>query len=314
MLPIVPHDLDHLYAERSILERGLFARNTEKSYAQSWKRFSLWCQQAQRNSLPATTDTVSLYLTDLLDHGRKVSTAVNHTSGITHRHRINGYPTPVDQTIWSLLAGAQRLRLERPRQMEPLDVRQIRRISGILRSEGTREAFRDRGIIVLGFTSALRRATITELQLSDIEFTRQGVVIHVRHEKQDQRGKGRWIAVAAGKHPDTCLESCLRDWLRYRGSVEDGPLFTSVRHNRLRPLSPAAVGRIVKDAVQRISLDPSKFSGHSLRAGFCTAAAEAGVNPLLIAAHTGHTRLDTLKKYFRRRDLFRGNCSGRIGL
>lgn len=312
-VPAVTHDLAALYLQRSAIERNLKAANTLRSYADDWTSFSRFCAQTEQVSLPATPETVALYVTDLLGQGRKVSTAVRRTSGITDRHRANGYPTPVTDVVWALIAGARRMRREQPRQMQPLNVAQLRSISGLLRTDDTAESLRDRAVLVLGFTSALRRANITQLLLSDVTFAEQGVMIKVHHEKCDQEGRGRAIGVMGGQHSDTDLSTCLRGWLAHRG-VDEGPLFTTVREKAFRHLAPSTVGRIVKAGVRRIGLDPTRYAGHSLRSGFICEASLAGVSALVIAAHVGHRRIESLRRYFRPTDLFRGNASGQIGL
>jgi site-specific recombinase XerD len=183
----------------------------------------------------------------------------------------------------------------------------------MLAADGTPEAIRNRAVLVLGFTSALRRANITSLMLSDVDFTEQGVALRIRYGKCDQEGRGRSVAVVCGQHPDTCLTSCLRAWLAHRGTA-DGALFCAVGDRSLRNLAPSVVGRIVKAAVQRIGLDPTRYAGHSLRSAFITEAGLAGVSHLIIAAHTGHKRMDTLKKYFRPTDIWKANATGLLGL
>ncbi len=82
----------------------------------------------------------------------------------------------------------------------------------------------------------------------------------------------------------------------------------------MRRLETRTIGRVVKDAVQRIGLPPEDYSGHSLRSGFVTTAVEAGVREFLIADHTGHRSLSALRRYFRKRDLFQANACTMIGL
>jgi site-specific recombinase XerD len=312
-LPTLTHDLDALYVQRDTLERSLHALNTLKGYEDDWKSFSRFCTRVERSSLPASTETLSLYITDLLSQGRKVSTAVRRTSGVAYRHRASGYPSPATGATWSLLAGARRLLQQPTRQMQPLSVEQVREISGLLRAEGTPKSTRDRAIIVLGFTSALRRANITQLLLSDVTFTEKGVMLQIRQGKTDQEGRGRFLGIVSGKHPDTDLAECLKAWLAHRGTANiEGPLFSDV--GECRHMAPKAVARIVKAGVVRIGLDPTKFSGHSMRAGMITEAGLAGVSHLVIAAHTGHTRMDTLRKYFRPADIWRANATEGLGL
>jgi integrase len=55
----------------------------------------------------------------------------------------------------------------------------------------------------------------------------------------------------------------------------------------------------------KAGLDAAELSGHSLRAGFCTEAAQAGADPFAIAAVTRHKNIQTLTAYVRRRDAFK---------
>jgi len=307
-------DLPRLIAQRSKLERSIFAPNTQKAYAHDWLMFQRWCEHARRDSLPASSETVTLYLTDLIQQGRKITTAVRRTSGIGHQHKESGLENPVNQQVWNLLAGAQRMLCQKPRQMRPLSVEQLRQISQALALDGSDLAIRNRSILVLGFSTALRRASLADLLLSDIEFRAEGLAVEVRREKTDQAGKGRWIGVPLGGCPDTCATSCLRDWLAIRDAGV-GPLFTRLEKKRdMARLSPATIGRAVKLAVAAIGLDPQEFAGHSLRSGFITEAGLQNVNELRIASQTGHRDLGSLRRYFRRRDLFAANACGALGL
>ena len=75
-----------------------------------------------------------------------------------------------------------------------------------------------------------------------------------------------------------------------------------------------AVAKIVKRSVALIGLDPRLYGAHSLRAGFVTEAAEQGVSDTLIASHTGHRSVHSLRFYYRRRRLWTGNAAGMVGL
>lgn len=62
-------------------------------------------------------------------------------------------------------------------------------------------------------------------------------------------------------------------------------------------LSDKAVARRVKRYGADIGLEPTKFSGHSLRAKLETSAIPAGVGPLDVQRHSGHASLDMLNRY-----------------
>ena len=83
---------------------------------------------------------------------------------------------------------------------------------------------------------------------------------------------------------------------------EEGETVRAVdRHDNVseKPLSAQSVALIVKDAVRRVGGDPSAVSGHSLRAGYCTQAAMAGLQPWQIRDQTGHTSDLMLARYIR---------------
>jgi len=108
----------------------------------------------------------------------------------------------------------------------------------------------------------------------------------------------------------------LSDWLQRRGRFS-GPLFARFDHQRGwrgRHLEPERIGQIVQYCAARIGLDPKLYGGHSLRSGFVTEAGERGISETLIAAQTGHKDMATLRKYFRRSDVWKSNAAGAIGL
>ncbi len=65
-----------------------------------------------------------------------------------------------------------------------------------------------------------------------------------------------------------------------------------------------AIASIVKQRVKAIGLDPARYSGHSLRAGFVTSAATAGAPAWRIKAQTGHASDALVGRYIRLSDPF----------
>jgi integrase len=288
--------------------------NSQLGYGYDWRMFLVFCRRMEREPLPASVETVSFYVAYLLAEGKKVTTATRRVSAIAHMHRDQGMESPVTGHIRAMLRAAQRMKAEQPRQTHALTVAQLRAIATVLTEDGGRRAIRNRAVLVLGFSSALRRANLTDLRLSDVEFSDRGLVLHVRREKQDKTSRGRLIGVPPGNDPVTCPVRCLQAWLELRGQAQ-GYLFTHVeRGAEERGLRPEAIERMVKACVRKIGVAPQGYSGHSLRAGFITAAGEAEIGELLIAAQSGHRSMNVLRRYFRRRDLFKANAASKVGL
>jgi integrase len=60
-----------------------------------------------------------------------------------------------------------------------------------------------------------------------------------------------------------------------------------------------SVAKVVKYAAQKAGLDFDGISGHSLRAGAVTAAANTGSSDAEIMKMTGHANLSTMRRYVR---------------
>ena len=64
------------------------------------------------------------------------------------------------------------------------------------------------------------------------------------------------------------------------------------------------MGEIVKRLAGKAGLDAARFGGHSLRAGFVTAAADRGAPIDRIMDHTEHQSAAMVRIYTRRADAF----------
>lgn len=307
-------DIKQLHEQQQEYSSYTQSDHTRREYSRDWTKFNAWCSEAGRDPFPTSRETVSLYITDLLNQGAAITSVVRYTAAINSRHRASELPLPVDRGVWAIIKGAQRLRGEQPKGKKPLTVDQLRQAVALM--EGSSALLvRNRAILTLGFASALRRSNLVALDLADVTMTDEGVFLLVRKEKQDQQAKGRTVPVARGEHADTCALTALQGWLLLRG-ITAGPLFTRIVHGRASKLRLGVkiVAKVVKRAVKGIGLDPAAYAGHSLRAGFVTAAFEAGAGEVIIANHTGHRSLSSLRRYLRPTDPWRANASGMIGL
>ena len=79
---------------------------------------------------------------------------------------------------------------------------------------------------------------------------------------------------------------------------------TATAELAFKPLSGGAVCLVVKERVHAVGIDPSGYSGHSLRAGLATSAAQAGVPSWKIRQQTGHASDAMLARYIRDGELF----------
>jgi integrase len=176
------------------------------------------------------------------------------------------------------------------------------------------KGIRDRAMILMGFAGAFRRSELVALNVEDVEFREDGLKVTIRKSKTDQEGAGQVVGIAHGSK--LCPVRALREWLA-AANIAAGPIFRTVtRHNRVEEtrLDGRVVALAVKEYAKAAGLDPSKYAGHSLRAGLVTSAYIAGVQETIIMKQTRHKSSDMLRKYFRDSSLFRDNASARVGL
>lgn len=301
-------NLSALRERRESLKEAGKARGTIDGYADDWKGFSCWCAKTGRAPLPASQETIELYVTWMLTElGRKVTTAERHVSAIAHYHRSAGHDWPARPPFRQILTAVRRGRKEQPKGKAALDPAILRKIALKLDTR-TAMGMRDRALLVLGFASSFRGNELGRLRLSDVNFQKQGLALLVRYSKRDQEGKGRFFGIWRGKRPPTDPVRTLREWIRVRGAWE-GPLFCRIQTGDTitrESLSADAISQVLKRAVQAAGLNPANFGSHSLRAGAITASAERGRTNQEIKAMSGHKSTRVMEGYIRRARIFSG--------
>lgn len=287
---------------------------TRKARQADWADFDRWCNTHGVVSLPADPATVILYVTDLAQR-LKVSTIVRRLSSISVIHQTAGHPSPTkDVRVRDLVKGVRRTLGVATREANPATIAEIRKICYSL-GDSLLDV-RDRALLLVGFAGALRRSELVALSVDDLEWRAEGVVAVIRRSKTDQEGEGRRVALPFGADPATCPVMALQAWLAASG-ISEGRLFRSInRHGQIAAsgLSKQAVSLVVKRRVESVGLDPARFSGHSLRAGFCTSAAMAGSSERAIAAQSGHRSVQVLRRYIRIGGAFTDNAVTDLGM
>jgi integrase len=201
------------------------------------------------------------------------------------------------------------------RQAAPLVIQQLRVLLAANPDETLRDV-QDYALLLLGFAFAGRASDLVSLDVSDLEFTDRGLLVHLRRSKTDQEGAGEVVAVPAGQHPETDPVLAVRRWLAL-AEVSAGPLWRGAdRWGNLSSerLSTRGVTRAIQRAVARTEMDAAGLSSHSLRAGFATSAAAAGASERSIAAQTRHRSMSTLRRYIRMATAFDENAVSKLGL
>lgn len=270
---------------------------TSRSYASGVRHF-----QANGGRIPATAKMLSSYLARFA--GILATATLQHRLIAIHRAHVDrGLPSPVNEAdVRRTMEGIRRTHGTAQRRVKALLKDDLLEVLAFIDKQKPMKAARDRALLLVGFAGAFRRSELVALRVEDITVYDHGIELLIRRSKTDQTGKGRTVFIPQAKG-ERCPVKSLAYWLTLYG-VAKGPLFPSMnRHDQVvrASLSPQSVALIVKQAVARCkgTAAAAVFSGHSMRAGYVTTAAELGLQPHQIRQVTGHRSDVTLAKYIR---------------
>lgn len=280
------------------------AASTRKAYRTDLRHFQEW-----GGTLPATPQLVADYL---VAHAATLSpvTLKRRLVAIARAHNTLSLPNPTTHELVRLtMRGITRKHGRPQKQVKPLLKEDLLLIMTTL-GDSPRDC-RDRCLLLIGFCGAFRRSELVALNVEDLEFVREGVLITLRRSKTDQTGEGRKIGIpyARGR---VCPVQALQEWLQ-QASITDGAIFRSMQKNgsvTCARLSDRSVANIIKERALAAGLDANDLSGHSLRAGLATSAAQVGIASHKIRAQTGHASDTMLARYVRDGELWTDNAGG----
>ncbi len=223
-------------------------------------------------------------------------------------------PSPHHYIVSETLKGIRRAIGTAQHGKKPLLSADIRRIIG--RCPKSVRGTRDCALLLTGFAGAFRRSELAAIEVSDVSYSKDGLVIDLRRSKTDQEARGRQVGIPFGRDAGTCPVSAVRRWLK-EFHIRSGPLFRAInRHGHIGPrgLNRASVSWILKRAARRARMKTRPLGGHSLRAGCVTPAAMNGANERDIMRQTGNKSAETLAKYIRIGQMFTHNAAASLGI
>jgi len=289
---------------------------TVRAYKSDWADFVQWTEAHQFPSLPASPETVALYIADRAST-LAAATICRRLTSISRAHQAAGFSNSPASThhfvVRQMMHGIRRVIGTAQHGKDPLLSADIRKL--VASCADNLSGRRDRALILVGFTAASRRSEIAFALVEDLTFCADGVVFNLRKSKTDQEAKGRKIGIPFGNAEATCPVGALRAWLS-AAEITSGPVFRAIDrygHVSPHPLHRDSVGYIIKRAAARAGLDIGPIAGHSLRSGFVTQSAMNKVPEYLIRRQTGQTSA-TLQRYIRLGELFINNPVSGLGI
>jgi site-specific recombinase XerD len=293
------------------------ADNTIRAYKSDFSDFDLFCAKNGFKSLPSEPKIVSLYLTYLSTREVKMSTLKRRLVSIGVIHKLKGYYLDTKHpSIIENLMGIKRRKGSVQKGKKPLLINNLKKIINVIDEEKNEEIkkFRDRSIILVGFSGGFRRNEIVSLDYDDLDFVKEGLKINLKRSKTDQYGEGSVKGLPYFDNTEYCPVVSIRKWIEI-SKIKSGPLFRRfTKGSKLSEsrLSDQTVALLIKDYLKIAGIESRNYSGHSLRSGFATSAAESGAEERSIMAMTGHKSSEMVRRYIKEANLFKNNALNKI--
>ena len=137
---------------------------------------------------------------------------------------------------------------------------------------------------------------------------------YFRRSKTDQIGEGLIKGLPYFTNEKYCPVRSLKNWLTL-SNIKTGPIFRRFIKGSIlssQRLTDQSVVLIIKDYLKLAGIENQNFSGHSLRSGFATVAAESGADERSIMAMTGHKTTQMVRRYIREANIFKNNALNKI--
>lgn len=306
-------EIERLQSNAVDYARRSRAESTLRAYSSDWKHFTGFCSTHGLETLPCQPTTVAAYVANLAETHRP-STIQRRLASISTAHRAAGHESPTkSELVRSTLLGVKRANGTAKRQVIPVRVRHIREGVDLMRSDT--KGIRDRAILLVGYAGALRRSEVVGLDVDDISFVEEGLVLTLRTSKTDHTSAGVKIAIQRGSRTDTCPVNAMRNWLQV-SEISSGAVFRPVaKGGRIQDsrLTDQVVCQVLKQFARLVGLNDALVGGHSCRAGLITDAFSVGAAQAVIAKHSRH-RSNSINDYLREATMFDQNVSGMVGL
>lgn len=305
----VTDPLSQLDKEVSQIKCRAFAPGTRSNLQSQWKSYSNFCHDFRLQALPTTSTTLCRYIAFLCRSLKSYQSIKNYLHGVSVLHSMHSLPFVGLQEyhIKLMLLSVKKSLGNTPCAKLPLDQDILLCIAQRLDPFSSQDvAFW--AATLIGFFGFLRKGNLVppsasqfdqnrHLSRSNINRTSHGLVIHLTRTKtlQDKDSK-MTLHIAAIDHPLDPVSAYERLITLVPAPLSAPAFVYSQAGHGLVSLTHRTYVQKLKALLSSCGIDPTLYSGHSLRRGGCSLAFRAGVATELIQSH-GTWRSDCYQRY-----------------
>ena len=258
-----------------------------------------------------------MYLTYLSTKDIKISTLKRRLVSIGVIHKLKGhYLDTKHPVIIEKIMGIKRRKGSIQNGKKPILISYLKKIIDVIDEQKKEEIkkIRDRSLILIGFSGGFRRNEIVSLDYDDLDFVSEGLKITVKKSKTDQFGKGSIKGLPYFDNQKYCPVVSIKNWINI-SKINSGSIFRRFSKGSIlskNRLTDQTVALLIKEYLNLAGIDSKNYSGHSLRSGFATSAAESGAEERSIMAMTGHKSTEMVRRYIKEANIFKNNALNKL--
>ena len=270
--------------------------NTRKAYRSAIRQFEKW-----GGRLPTDRDTVVRYLLARAE-SLNSRTLDLHLTAIGQWHHYQGVVDPVkDPLVRKTMEGIRRTHGQPKRKAKALRLEHIAQMVNHLRHlPDSKKKHRDMAMLLTGFFGAFRRSELVAVQVNDLVWEPEGLIIRLPRSKTDQQATGLARALPFAGNPVCCPARAIKQWMD-TADIATGPVFRPVNRwdqVQTKQLNPGAINDLLKTLGRACQFDfVPELSSHSFRRGLSTSAGREKVDFELIKKQGGWKSDATVWEY-----------------
>ena len=329
---------------KSALAAGM-PDETLRVFERGWNDFQAWCARVNRSSLPATSDTVTEYVTwlcygytsDKGVRGRSLAWIGQARWAVSKAHEMADLdPPPMKKAVIVVKGYKAHLAQNRDRRAKPQQVTAITLASlqKLADAQDTSKlsGLRDRAMVLLDYSAAARVTELIGINIEDVADLPDGLLVSIYRRKTR-----RFDEVAIPDAYAPLAVKAIREWCAALAALgrTTGPLFVRIdKHGRVGAcawrtrkkregepegdaegrMSANAAERCIKRAQLAAGVE-GRITAHSGRRGLATEARKAGHDRIRIARHGGwDDNSPVLSRYMEDADKWTDNPLNGAGL
>ncbi|PWK27529.1 site-specific recombinase XerD [Arcicella aurantiaca] len=285
------------------------AYNTQRAYKADLKNFNEWCDANGQVALPASPETLAGYVAHLADNC-KWATINRRLAAISKLHQLQNLETPTQNRVFrTVMEGIKRANGIRQKQAPAFKLNKLKSMLREIETDSNAK-LRDKALLLLGFTGAFRRSELVALNVEDLQFTEEGLIVSMKKSKTNQYGDYEEKAIFYSPEAILCPIRTLQSWIQRLEKNTDA-LFVRVRKGD-KITEDRLTDKTVNDLVKTYLGE--EFSAHSLRASFITIAKINGADDSEIMRQSKHKTSAMIQRYTRIEDIKQHNAAMKLGL